>query len=542
MATWKAENSMLTKLGVEILNKIKSGVGNITVTKVLAGSGRVSGSQLFTQTALSGSTKPMTISQKDVRETGSEISIYISNADYTESFNLNQIGVFVTHPDYEGEILYHISQCESVGFDVIPALDETPVTFGYNLFLEHGNSSSINLTIDPQGMVSYEQFNAFKTNTVSGNLVCIDGDGNLKDAGKSIEQIFNKNLLHNWDLRNPVDLRGNYVVPPMTPYYSDATLSTKVGETSDYYTVHYADSVSGRIYVGDGGTYYVPKSSFVRGYINTATCISRWSINPGVTSDAKSVLLPQDNSVKAILPTGYGSFRQEIATSNPSLFAGKPFTASVKVESLSEGANCKLYINDEINQTGVGLKVGMNTVTRVVDPSVKGLHFVIQNDGADSCEVEISIAKFELGYVSSLAMDPPADYAEQMALCSQYSPAYNSYLGVTPYSLVYGKADINRPQDVASTILEKFRSMLPDSSANFVLNINAGGVGGILEGGTWFVTIDKTSDSFGAVLAKKYAGGTTSQGIVIKTCSIYNGQLMNWGVINSNVVAPATLE
>lgn len=542
MAVWRAENSMLTARGVEILNKIKAGIGSITVTRIVAGSDRVPESQLINMTQFSGTTKPMVLAKADVRDSGSEISVYITNSDFTESFNLNQIGVYVSHPDYLEEQLYHISQCDADGFDVIPALDETPVTFGYSLFLEHGNSSSINITVDPQGMVSLKQFNEFRANTVSGNLVSIDEYGNLKDTGKSLEHIFNKNLLHNWDLRNPVDLRGNYVVPPMTPYYSDATLSTKVGETSDYYTVHYADSMSGRIYVGDGGTYYVPKSSFIRGYINTATCISRWSINPGVTSNAKSVLLPQDNGVKAILPTGYGSFRQEIATSNPSLFAGKPFTASVKVESLSEGANCKLYINDEINQTGVGLRVGMNTVTRVVDPSVKGLHFVIQNDGVDSCEVEISIAKFELGYVSSLAVDPLADYAEQMALCSQYSPVYNSYLGVTPYSLVYGKVDINRPQDVASTILEKFRSMLPDSSANFVLNINAGGVGGILEGGTWFVTIDKTSDSFGAVLAKKYAGGTTSQGIVIKTCSIYNGQLMNWGVINSNVVSPATLE
>ena len=171
MATWKSENSMLTQVGVEILNKIKLGVGSITVTRVVAGSGRVSASQLFRQTAVSGTTKPMIITSKEIKETGSDISIYITNENFTESFDFNQIGVYVTHPEYDGEQLYHISQCEEEGFDVIPALDETPVTFEYSLFLEHGNSSSINLTVDPQGMVSNEKFNGLAASTVAPNLV-----------------------------------------------------------------------------------------------------------------------------------------------------------------------------------------------------------------------------------------------------------------------------------------------------------------------------------------------------------------------------------
>ena len=162
MAIWKSENSLLTQLGVEILNKVKAGVGSITVTRVVAGSGRVAESQLFRQTALSGNTKLMVISNKNIKESGSEISTYISNEDLTESFDLNQIGIFVTHEDYEGEILYHISQCEEEGFDVIPPLDETPVNFGYNLFLEHSNSSSINITVDPQGAVTVRDFEVYQ--------------------------------------------------------------------------------------------------------------------------------------------------------------------------------------------------------------------------------------------------------------------------------------------------------------------------------------------------------------------------------------------
>lgn len=162
MATWRADNSMLTYKGVEILNKVKAGIGSITITRVVAGSGRVSESQLSVQTSISGVNKPMVLSQVFARDSGSEISIYITNDDFTESFPLNQIGVFVSHPDYAEEQLYHISQCDADGFDVIPVFNETPVSFGYSLYLEHGSSSSISITVNPQGMITRPEFDEYK--------------------------------------------------------------------------------------------------------------------------------------------------------------------------------------------------------------------------------------------------------------------------------------------------------------------------------------------------------------------------------------------
>lgn len=162
MAIWKSENSLLTQKGVEILNKVKAGVGSITVTRVVAGSGRVPPSQLYAQITISGTTKPMTITQVHTREGGSEISISITNDGFTESFNINQIGVYVSHEDYDGEVLYHISQCEANGVDVVPPVSDTPSTFGYNLFLEHSNESSISITVNPQGSVSISDFDEYK--------------------------------------------------------------------------------------------------------------------------------------------------------------------------------------------------------------------------------------------------------------------------------------------------------------------------------------------------------------------------------------------
>lgn len=203
MATWKSENSMLTQVGLEILNKIKTGDGKIAITRVVAGSGRVPASQLFQQTTISGTVKPMVISGKDIRNSGCEISVYITNENFTESFSLNQIGVFVSHPDYQGEQLYHISQCESTGSDIIPSVEDTPVTFGYSLFLEHGNSEFADITVDPQGMVSNQAFeaykeiaeaqhttlegklNTFKSGAQTGKLITVDSNGNLIASGKA---------------------------------------------------------------------------------------------------------------------------------------------------------------------------------------------------------------------------------------------------------------------------------------------------------------------------------------------------------------------
>lgn len=201
MATWRVENSMLTQVGVAILNKIKSGSGSITVTRAVAGSGRVAESKLFTQTALSGTTKPLSISSVDIQEMGSEISLNLTNEGFTEPFELNQIGIFVTHPDYDGEVLYHISQCDSGYPDSIPAFASTLVSLGYSIFLEHGNSNSINISVDPSGMVSsfdfdsfknetrvnhqglVDSFSAFRKNVVGGKLVTVDTSGNLIASG-----------------------------------------------------------------------------------------------------------------------------------------------------------------------------------------------------------------------------------------------------------------------------------------------------------------------------------------------------------------------
>lgn len=211
MATWKTENSMLTLTGVEILNKLNLGQGQITIARIVAGSGRVSESVLYKQTAISGTQKNITINDYKTDEVGTELAFHLSNEGFTESFTVNQIGIYVTHPDYVGEVLYHISQCDSEGADVVPPFTGNATTLTYSLYLVHGNSSAISISIDPVGMVSKESFdayksandtritelntsisavtnafNAFKSATRAGKLITVDSNGNLIASGKNV--------------------------------------------------------------------------------------------------------------------------------------------------------------------------------------------------------------------------------------------------------------------------------------------------------------------------------------------------------------------
>ena len=190
MATWKSENSLLTAVGEEIFNKIKVGNGSVHITRIVAGSGRVAPSQLLKQVTISGTQKNLSVTNIVTETEGSEISFNISNDDFTEPYVINQIGVFVTHPDYTGEQLYHISQCEEGEADTIPAYVDNPVTIGYTLFLVHSNNGSVTISLDPSGMVRVGDFESFKTEV---NYKHTELDGSIASLEKSLEDT-NKDL------------------------------------------------------------------------------------------------------------------------------------------------------------------------------------------------------------------------------------------------------------------------------------------------------------------------------------------------------------
>lgn len=433
MATWKSENSLLTLKGIEILNKIKVGVGKITISRVVAGSGRVEESFLHAQTSVSGAQRVMVLSKSVALESGSEISVYITNEGFTEEFDINQIGVYVTHPDYDGEVLYHIAQCDANTHDTIPVLDDTPITLGYSLYLEHGNSSSIEIVVDPLGMISRVEFDKFTKNTVVGNIFTIDENRNLIDTGIPVSRLgtSSKNLLHNWYFRDPVDTKQGRIAISGTPYFSDTKLASQIGTLTTAVTATYVNGNYCTIVVNNT-TYYVRTSLTKYGYLASVSgvpSIDRWSLTKGNSNNGHIEL--DYNGATLNIGYGKGVFSQNLAeVTNAFMFGGHTYTFSAKVLSVSGGTPVITFDNGETNFEVPITKPGIVSVTAYVAEDAGALVVGISNNHlSENSIVQVSAVKLEIGTMPTLENDPPADYAEQMAICIQFNPNTGMYRG-----------------------------------------------------------------------------------------------------------------
>lgn len=438
MATWKSQNSMLTQRGVEILNKLKAGIGSINVTRIVAGSGRVSESQLYLQTTVSGDVKEMNLSSINTSDSGSEINFYISNADFTAPFTVQQLGVYVTHPDYSGEQLYHISQCDANGADTLPVSSETQITQWYSIYMEHGNSSSITLTVDPTGVVSREEFSSLTKNAIPGNFVTVDENGKIVDTGVSITDAggSSRDLVHNGYFFNPVDTKNGMYFPQGQSYYSDKFLNTRVGSSTEPLPVVRIDGTSAEVVIS-GTTYYVNAQYCRRGYVapsgsNTIVCLDRWFLK---SSDSSSHVEKDDRGIYLTLSKNGGAFYQNIASIvSPAKYGGKKYTITAKIEQASTG-DPVIFIDN-----------GKETFEVSPDPAYSGYYYVTGTIDADSTAfrvgiknnstanftyVRVTAIKVEVGEKTTLVKDPPADKAEQAAICIQYDPTTDEYVGFT---------------------------------------------------------------------------------------------------------------
>lgn len=333
------------------------------------------------------------------------------------------------------------------------------------------------------------------------------------------------NLLHNWDFRNPVDQKRVYIVVPGTSYYRDAALSTKVGDVADYYRAVQMNDTYGTIVI-NGVTYYVNWASAVRGNFNHPVGIDRWSINPGSRGSA---LFVQSGGVLARLSPVHGRLSQSVTTPTlvpPSIFAGKVVTASVKVESVSTGG-CHLYVNDGVTQFGIRIpSAGTFKVTGTISAAPTGVGVVVQNTSeTDYCDIKISAIKLELGEVSTLEGDPPADYAQQMAICSQYHSTTGVYLGAVPYGYIETSITVSSAQEL-DTKLDQILAGMTVTKMKFIV-VDFGVQHPVLGGGTRIFRIDKIWDEYCVIQAVGYR--EESLGAVSEFFrSKFNGTWTSW--------------
>lgn len=180
----------------------------------------------------------------------------------------------------------------------------------------------------------------------------------------------NKNLLHNWDFRNPVNQRGE------TEYIITTT-------TASHYTVD------------RWRTYMLAGEAF------TASV--------------------QKNGVKTSAIGGNYRFSQPIE--NECLYAGKIITFSVKYaeDSMRNSGVSVIYNGVEVAGSGwKERKAGEIVSVTTTLPMYSTSGFRVQWGGQPNGFCVIEQAKLEFGSVSTLANDSPADYGEQLALCQRY--------------------------------------------------------------------------------------------------------------------------
>lgn len=176
MATWNYDNVLITLKGSEALSKVQMGVGKLTVSRVVTGAGFVSPSQLIKQTAVTNIKQNLTILNVSTDSTGSELSLSLSNADLTEAYDLYQIGVYCTHPDFTDEFLYLIAQCDTANPDHIPLPSETIASLSYSLYVEHSGTTNFEVVVNPAGQVNIGMIGK------PGGIPALGKDGKLDES------------------------------------------------------------------------------------------------------------------------------------------------------------------------------------------------------------------------------------------------------------------------------------------------------------------------------------------------------------------------
>lgn len=162
MAVWKPENIKMTSRGLEMLATVLGGDGGLTLTKVAVSQARHVGN-LEDATGLESEVMELDIINVTPEKTGSSIEVQLNNKKnlYSSPFELHQIGVFMSHPNY-GEQLYFIAQCEQDGVDFIPDYNETPLVLNYNLYIKHEGTSNVTINVSEGASTPLTDFNALK--------------------------------------------------------------------------------------------------------------------------------------------------------------------------------------------------------------------------------------------------------------------------------------------------------------------------------------------------------------------------------------------
>lgn len=263
MATWKSENNVLTLKGQEIFSKVVAGKGRLNISSVKVGSGRVSVAQLVKQTNLTDPKQSLSIKNLKSTEKGSSMICSLDNITVTQGYQLNQIGVFVTHPDYVGEQLYNIAQCNEGTSDTIPAFSDTPLTTEYQMYLNHSQfPEDVQVTVDLTGYALGSQLGDLSDLTTENKDSAIQAINEINAKSGNPSLLLNgcmENLTFNTPIRNTTFVEANNFITDFWKALSDLSLTIEKGAVTLY-----RESSD----VNSGVEYCIPKF-FINSYISS---------------------------------------------------------------------------------------------------------------------------------------------------------------------------------------------------------------------------------------------------------------------------------
>ena len=179
MAVWNPSGIVITEKGLEILSKVQLGVGLITISRVVSGSSRVPIESLSSLLSIQNEEQEFSIIGKTTTMNSSVITIAVDNSELESPYTMNQIGVYVTHQDYEGEVLYYVAQCDEGTADTIPTKDVSPVSLQFDLNIGHSNTDRVVINISSNGSLPITGGTITGSLTITGGLV-VNGDTVLK--------------------------------------------------------------------------------------------------------------------------------------------------------------------------------------------------------------------------------------------------------------------------------------------------------------------------------------------------------------------------
>lgn len=367
------DNAVVTNAGISLLQQVLAGE-TLTLDKAAGGTGTVPASALMAQIGLKEQKQELPITSVKNVSNGKKVCIQITNVGLASGYIMQQVGIWA-HIGNNSPVLFAILQ-DDTGI-AIPSRTEIP-DFAMNLYavINFSNESNFSLSVEPSALVTQGELNERIKNINASEIGAETPEGAQAKAEAAAAAavaahntnvaahggIYRKNLLHNWDFRNPVNQRG-FTSTTAAGYTIDRWRSTASGHTVE---------------LTPNGLKLRASSGAEINY-----CLAQYIEN-------------------------YGDFE------------GKTLTLSVHIVENTLTQGCSLRWNDTAGGriTGTGLFSFTFTPSSLSSLSV-GIQFWDKNTDRGEY-VLIDKMKLEIGSTSTLANDPPADYGEQLMLCKRF--------------------------------------------------------------------------------------------------------------------------